>query len=73
MLIDISIDVEFAIVAQFITLAVVSVLEILFVRSINRRESEEMTNTEKRVDALFLFSPNPYVPKLLLQVDIIIL
>ena len=47
MLIDISIDVEFAIVAQFITLAVVSVLEILFVRSINRREAEELINTEE--------------------------
>ena len=38
MLIDINIDVEIAIVGQFIALVIVSILEILFVRSINQRE-----------------------------------
>lgn len=41
MLIDINIDVETAIVGQFIALVISSILEILFVRSINQREDIE--------------------------------
>ena len=41
MMVDINIDVEVAIIGQFVALAVVSVLEILFIRSINRREEIE--------------------------------